>query len=228
VHRTLRWAIVGLLSVAVAFGCSNPDDGDGIEPIDPSGSADDTVDDTEVADEPEAVEDPDPAPDPEPDPPAEIDVTVIPDEITLEYVDAVLIELERLYAEAAQLASARGELDLDVADRLNSIFSGELVDRRLADFLELLAVEDGFRNQDEISPSWFVASEVLDSSSACVWLVGEQDLSSLFVNGPAARTTFALLGPKDEGLVVDPNPTPWAYRQVGVGDEDALREERPC
>jgi hypothetical protein len=219
VHRTLRWAIVGLLSVAVAFGCSNPDDGDGIEPIDPSGSADDTVDDTEVADEPEAVEDPDPAPDPEPDPPAEIDVTVIPDEITLEYVDAVLIELERLYAEAIVLTMEHGEPVIEASDRLRSAFSSEQYELRLAELYELADSSfAGFAPPDEVVPRQHYELEILDVTASCIWVQSAIDYSGLAGETLPRDDAFVKLEAADKSLLVsDESRTPWVISSLPFG-----------
>jgi hypothetical protein len=226
-HRAIRAAAVGIVAAALAFGCTNPDDGV-VEPIDAPVPDEDSGDNVEVEPEPDAAEDTDPEPESDVDPEPEIDISVIPDEITVEYVDAVLVELERLYAEAAQIAASDDQLSTAVTDRLNSVFSRELAERRRIEFGELLNSETGFRTAGELEPSWFDVSEVLQATSTCVWTVGSQDLSRVFAAGPGPRTTFALLGPKTEGLVVDMNPTQWAYRQVGVGDETDLRQERPC
>lgn len=228
-HRTLRWAIVGLLSMAVAFGCSNPDDGEGIEPIDPTGSADDPVDDTEVADEPEASEDPDPAPDPGPDPPAEIDITVIPDEITLEYVDAVLVELERLYAEAAQFAASEGQISVEVADRISSVFGRERSNDAYAVF-QAIAESDGalLVAAASFSARSYRALEILDESRGCLWVETIGDQSGVYVDAPEPQPTFILLRETDSEPFRNLNQTPWVYHAQRVGAESELREAAPC
>ncbi|MFU8841804.1 MAG: hypothetical protein ACNA8R_13960, partial [Nitriliruptoraceae bacterium] len=166
------------MAVAVLSGCSSPDDGDGIEAIDAPEAPVDEDDDAEVVDEPEAAEDPDPAP--EPDPPAEIDITVIPDEITLEYVDAVLVELERLFAEAVRSVVENEEMTLEASDLLNSAFGGTELDSVFADLMVLAEDPSIARPPGEIAPNTYVAIAVLDEAAGCLWVETVANLSGSF------------------------------------------------
>src|SRR6056297_445650 len=109
----MRWAlrrvVMPLAAALLVAGCSTAaEQDDAIERIDAptsgvgddGGAAEDSgdavaVSDDEVETDP-GVDDESPTVDPAG---GEVDISVIPEDITLEYVDAVLVELERLYAE---------------------------------------------------------------------------------------------------------------------------------
>jgi hypothetical protein len=230
VNRTLRWAIVGLVSVTVAFGCSGSDDGDGIEPIDAPGPADDEVDGTEVVDEPEAVEDPDPALDDEPDPAPEIDITVIPDEITLDYVDAVLVELERLYAEAIVLTMEAGEPSLGASDRLRSAFSSEQFELRLTELYDLAGSDFvGFALPNEVSPRRHHELEIIDLGASCIWVQSRIDYSGLAGEPIPRDDAFLKLEVEDKSVLVsDESVTPWVISSIPFEHSTEDVEVVPC
>jgi hypothetical protein len=77
---------------------------------------------------------------PEPDP--DIDITTVPDEITLEYVQAVLDELERIYASAVVMMMEEGELTIEISDHISDIFALRQRDIRLKEFVD--TAEAGF------------------------------------------------------------------------------------
>ncbi len=126
-----RRVAASLAALAVLVGACSSDDGAQAEAGRQPVASDDTEDVDEPAPDPDTDFDPspepDPAPDPDPDPdpdPApepepgpDIDITVIPDEITDEYVAAVLVELERIYAEAYAIVRDEQELTSEITDR---------------------------------------------------------------------------------------------------------------
>ena len=164
---------------------------------------------------------------PPPDP--EIDVTTVPDDITVEYVQAVVDELERILAEALVLMMEEGELTIEITDRVGEIFTLEQRDLRLNELTT--ASEEGFPGMwpsDEIAPRNREVLGVLDVSEGCIYIEALAFEEGLFPEVTEPAPSFAVLRFPDVERPVEINPTPWVYAALAVGAESELRKERPC
>ena len=159
----------------------------------------------------------------------EIDVTVIPEQITPEYVEAVLAELERLYAGSLRAFMEAGEPTLDVTAQLGSAFVEEQYRPRLQQFLDLL--EDGFpgiADADELGARTHTQVELLQVTETCIFAQTVLDFSQVFVDGREPQVSFVQLGLPDRGVLHNRNSTPWMIHRLPVGDERQMRELRLC
>lgn len=233
-QRGWKRVVAVLSAVLLVSGCAASEDPDGaVEPIDaPASDADDAggAEDADAAPELDAapeVDDAAPAEDPAASP--EVDISVVPDEITLEYVDAVLVELERLYAEAAEIAAADNDLTVEVADRISSIFGGDRASDAYAVF-RAIAESDGqlLVDPDELSTRTYNSVSILDWSADCLWVETVGDQSGVYVDAPAPQPTFVLLRQMTSRPARNFNPTPWVYHAQRVGADAELREAKPC
>ena len=175
----------------------------------------------------EAAPEADDAEPPPPDP--EIDVTTVPDDITVEYVQAVVDELERILAEALVLMMEEGELTIEITDRVGEIFTLEQRDLRLNELTT--ASEEGFPGMwpsDEIAPRNREVLGVLDVSEGCIYIEALAFEEGLFPEVTEPAPSFAVLRFPDVERPVEINPTPWVYAALAVGAESELRKERPC
>jgi hypothetical protein len=230
-HKRLAAAVVaaGLLLAACSADPANEASAEDIQPIEEP---------QPEAVEPESEPDPDPPdPDPEPEPEAsEIDITVVPDEITEEYVEAVFVELETLYAEAvAELRRNDGELNIEVTDRLGEIFDNEFtLPTNLRIFND--AADAGFpniREPERIGPRLRTVVSLFSADESCVY--AETDLNSelLVVEAPVSdQKNYVELLPKTVERPVVLNRTPWVYGRVLVPADEAdhitFTENNPC
>ncbi len=159
----------------------------------------------------------------------EVDVTVVPEEITPEYVEAVLAELEQLYADALRELMLAGEPTIEVTDRLGSAFIEEQYASRLQQFLELLGA--GFpeiAEPSQLEPRIHTGVELLDVTDVCVYSQTVLDVGGVFGGVREPQVAFVEIGLPDRGVVNDRNPTPWMIHGLPVGAPDELRERRPC
>jgi hypothetical protein len=164
---------------------------------------------------------------PESDP--DIDITTVPDEITLEYVQAVLDELERILADALILTMEEGELTIEIADRVGDIFTTDQRDLRLDELAS--AAESGFENMnppDRIVPRRREAIEVLDASEGCLYVETLAREEGIFPGLTDPAPSFVVLHRRLHIRPREINPTPWGYASLAVGDAGHLRAERPC
>lgn len=178
------------------------------------------------AEAPEPIE-AEPAEAPEPDP--DIDITTVPEEITLEYVQAVLDELERILAEALILLMEEGEFSIEIADYVGEIFTFEQRDLRLAE-LETAADAD-FANMNPshlIEPRHREVISILDVSEDCLYVEAWAHEQGIFPAITEPSQSFVVLHAREHARPVEVNPTPWVYAALAIGDETALRQERPC
>jgi hypothetical protein len=233
--RTHRWrAAAPFAALALLVGaCSSDEDAqadDGIQPIasDDSEAEDDPEPDPEPELEPEPEEEPQPEPEPEPEPDPEIDITVIPDEITEEYVDAVLLELNRIYAEAFELARDEREFNVDIADRIASIFDEESVPLRYDEMQQLAEQPERVVSADEFGPVVSTVVDLLEVTDSCMWLEVESDSRGVSASSDGPTPLFVLLREKVVERPVDHNPTPWVFASLRGGDLDGLRQEQRC
>lgn len=161
--------------------------------------------------------------------PSDIDITTVPDDITVEYVQAVVDELERILAEALVLMMEEGELTIEITDRVGEIFSLDQVNARTASLQELS--DSGFPNMrppDEIRPRLRRVEQILDISDGCIYAETLTFDDAFLVEPSDPIPVFVRLESPDVARPVDINPTPWVLGSLGVGEPDQLREVRPC
>jgi hypothetical protein len=178
------------------------------------------------AESPEPLEvEPVEAPEPDPD----IDITTVPDEITLEYVQAVLDELERIYASAVVMMMEEGELTIEITDHIGEVFTLEQRDVRLQ---ELLASAnegfEGFVDSASVQPNQWVVKEVLEASPGCMWIESSRASDGFLLSPPPPAATFVLLEWRDVERPVEINPTPWVIGALRFGNVDELRQVTAC
>ena len=240
-----RRVAASLAALAVLVGACSSDDGaqaeagrqpvasDDIEDVDDPAPDPDT--DFDPSPEPDPAPDPDPDPDPdlasEPEPEPHIDITVIPDEITDEYVAAVLVELERIYAEAYAIVRDEQELTSEITDRVDAIFAESRREDRYDEFRQLAGMPEVFRPQGELQPRTRQVVEILDAADGCLWVETLTDSSGLSPS-EGQQTVFVALFHKDAGRPGDVNPTPWVFERlrtpVEAGSDEAARDELLC
>ncbi|MCC5947086.1 MAG: hypothetical protein JJT89_01410 [Nitriliruptoraceae bacterium] len=223
-----RYVALGAALALLLAACNGGDDEQAIEPIPPPDTAED--DDPDEPDDPEPELEEEPEPDPEPDPEPEpngVDVTVIPDEITPEYVEAVLFELETLFAESFAEFGEAGEVTPRAADVLDAAFSDEQAVARIS---ALAQREDGdrFLGVDDIEPRGHSVVELLDTADGCVYAETLIDPSGLTGQAETEITAFVLLRPPDNIRTQNLNPTPWVFWSIAGGDPEDSRERQPC
>ena len=175
----------------------------------------------------EAAPEADDAEPPPPDP--EIDVTTVPDDITVEYVQAVVDELERILAEALVLMMEEGELTIEITDRVGEVFAVEQRDLRLEELVD--AAEAGFpgmRPSDEIETRRRIVQEVLNKGDGCLYVETVTSDEAYFVNPVEPVDIYVLLEEPTVSRPVDINPTPWVYGSLGSGDREEMRSLEPC
>lgn len=246
-HQTWMFAGAVALAVVGASACSESDaDGSAISPIEVAGAQDGGEEavadlagpdaDAEVAVEPDAG-----GADGDgtagggaeggggSDFEVEVDVTVIPEEITPEYVEAVLAELELLYVEALRALMVAGEPTIEVTAKLGSAFSEPQYQARLEELSNV--VERNFERLapvDELKPRKHDVIEVVDSSLDCIYAETDLDASGILATPQDALRSFALLGPPDVERPDRRTETPWVIVSLPVGDANELREQQPC
>jgi hypothetical protein len=159
----------------------------------------------------------------------EIDVTVVPDEITEDYVEAVLAELERIRYEAlVEFRENDGELTIEVMDMTASVFTADEVDYERGDLENMAA--DGYaamRDTAELEPVQADVVELLSSSESCVLVETRADLDGLLEDPPPPIERIYYLVLQDRELVEDYNPTPWVIAMIPA-DIEEWRERDPC
>jgi hypothetical protein len=210
-------ALVAAAALVMLAGCGGDDDPGTI-------GGDDTPQPVEDTDE-TSVE----TADGDADDVEDIDVTVVPDEITEAYVEAVLAELEQIRHEALVEFRENGyEITLEVADRSSSIFTTEGTDFHAADLSGL--AERGFENYlpaDEMEPVQPEVEELLSSTDECIFVETEVSHEGRLAEpgDPVTRLYHLVLQQRE--LVEDYNKTPWVIAMIPA-DVDYWREEDPC
>ena len=160
---------------------------------------------------------------------SEIDVTVIPDEITPEYVEAVLAELEQLYADALRELMLAGEPTIEVTDRLGSAFSEPQYQARLDEFLEIFSEERQILAEPEdLTPRRHEVQVLHEASDDCIYVETIADGSGISRLDLEPVPAFVLLGPPDVERPGNRNETPWIIYSMPLGDVEELRADTPC
>ena len=158
-----------------------------------------------------------------------IDVTSVPDTITPAYVQAVLAELEALYAGALASHVAAGEPTLETTTKLGSAFAEPAYDGRLQHFIRI--GREGFveiADADRIRPRTHTDVRLLAVAEDCVYAETRLDVSPVRKDPRPLVESFVHLGPRDREIFDDVNPTPWLIHKMPGGDPEVLRELDPC
>jgi hypothetical protein len=165
----------------------------------------------------------------ESDEPEDVDVTVVPDEITEGYVEAVLAELEEIRYEAlVEFRENDDELTIEVADLTASAFTADEVEyERLG--LEEMADRgwDGHLPVDQLRPFAPEVDEILQATDECVFVETTISREVLLEDPPEPSPRLYHLVLKDRELVEDYNPTPWVISRIPANVEH-WRQEQPC
>jgi hypothetical protein len=159
----------------------------------------------------------------------EIDVTVVPDEITEDYVEAVLAELEQIRHDAlVEFRENDGEMTIEVDDMVASIFTPEGTEYEAAD-LEIMRDRDfeGQRSISQLEPLRPQVDELISVSDDCVAAETTLSLDGLQEEPDPPFQRAYLLVVQERELVEDPNPTPWVIGFISE-DVDHWREQDPC
>jgi|GEM_PF-5743148 len=159
----------------------------------------------------------------------EVDVTVVPEEITPEYVEAVLAELELLYMEALREMMVAGEPTIEVTDRLGSAFSEPQYQARLEEFLNILSNEpDLLAEPEDLRPRVHQVVEVLAVDTECIYVETIADGSGITRDDLPVVSAFVLLGPVDVERPGRRSNTPWLIHSLPLGEAEDLRSDTPC
>jgi hypothetical protein len=209
-----RLLAAGMAALLVLSGCANEDE----EPAPPIGG--------DEADEPDNTDE---TPEDEPEDEAEeVDVTEVPDEITEEYVEAVLAELEQIRRDAIAEYRENDEFTIEVADMTQSVFTPDEVQHERED-LDRIAESgfEGVKPVDELEPVSAEVLEIHSSTDVCIVVETMVDFEGLLIEPPDPRERIYHLVTQDRELVEDYNPTPWVIAGTPA-DLDRWREEDPC
>jgi len=159
----------------------------------------------------------------------EVDVTVVPEEITPEYVEAVLAELEQLYADALRELMLAGEPTLEVTDRLGSAFIEDEYGPRLSQFITLSEDDfPGIASEESLVSRTHSDAVIIDSSPDCIYAETVLDVSGVLEGQRPVEVSFVRLGLPDREVSSNRNPTPWMVHAFPVGVDDELRGLSPC
>lgn len=136
---------------------------------------------------------------------------VVPAVITPAYVDAVFVELNRIYGDATRLEIGTDSVSTEVYQLLRSIYTDPDYGFQVKIFKQSLA--DGFANV--VKPPGDRTTKVLKLLSAtpsCILVQTETTFRGVVLHpGPPAASEYYMLGLKPPNY--DPNhinPTPWA------------------
>lgn len=165
--------------------------------------------------------------------PDEIDVTTTPDEITPEWVTAVVNTLLAEYGEMeaeilAEPPASDSTLPQGYVDRLSELFDGQYEERRTVSLRALLVdlddERDGLLTADQYGGLRFTAQVVQYAQPTCVIAVGRIDRSLVLEGGePSDLLSAVALERRSAGASGTTNPTEWILidelANTGPGDE---------
>lgn len=154
-----------------------------------------------------------------------IDITTKPDVVTVEYAQAVMVELDRVLGEAVRAMVADDGPNKEFLDKLNAVYDEPSFENSQSAYGELAA--DGMEVfRDPPGDPTTTVQKILRGDPTCVVLSVDRSLAAFFV-APSPRpdnVSYIALAPKGEGS--DPggfNRTPWSV----VFDGDTLGGEEP-
>ena len=148
------------------------------------------------------------------------DPFAVPDVITLEYLDRVLAELDRIDGEATRKIVAAKALTPEAIALIESIYTEPELATRLAimrtHLEKVLANLKGDPKARETN-----ATELISAGPECVFLRATRDFSRSAVIPPPPQTTYIALAPTTS------NRTGWTIAFDSF-NEDSSRPEDPC
>jgi hypothetical protein len=153
-----------------------------------------------------------------------IDPTTVPDEITAEYVQAVLDELYALRGDATRALVEEKQLNERTVETLSAVYSDSLLTFMLNDISD--AVLDGFRGfRDPPGDIVVVVDEVLTGSSECIFVAAVQDFSQVAIEAISPHLSGLTLRPATPEQREAGNPTPWAITEDLFNEDGSLPED---
>lgn len=143
---------------------------------------------------------------------ATVDPTVVPDEITVEYLDAVMAEHDRLVAQVYRHLAASGDpTDPTVLERYAAFANVADAKRDVEGAIRGFGV-DGIA--DDPQPPHAEVEQIIDQRDGCVLFTLSYDSTPLLaddVDYEPAETYYVALRPAE---VSDLNPVPWKQSQI--------------
>lgn len=156
---------------------------------------------------------------------AAIDITHKPDVVTVEYAQAVMVELDRVLGEAVRAMVADGGPNKEFLDKLNAVYDEPSFENKQSVYGSIAAEGmEAFRNPpgDVITK----VERVLRSDPHCVVLAVDRDFSAFLVNPNPESSDKGYIAWSPKGEESDPaghNRTPWSV----VFDGDVFEDEDP-
>ena len=194
--RVARALTTGLAAMLVLSACANDDEQNDPPPI-PDDAAEESNDADDPPEDDEAEDD-------------EIDVSTAPadpDDITIEYVQAVMDEINPIIqAGAAVLAEVQDTSHPDVVHLYSSAYEEEAAQRQLAQF-QLGAGPEELRNDP--GPIATAVEDVLLVTDGCVLFTAERDFRPIFEDEDIHNPTQPYYLRLEQSAPEDPNRTAW-------------------
>ncbi|MGH3664473.1 MAG: hypothetical protein ACRDU8_00010 [Egibacteraceae bacterium] len=145
-----------------------------------------------------------------------------PSEVSVDYVDAVTAELDRLERLAFEAAAADGSLDSRrFRELLAAVYGPESAERVIEGLRQAGGVE---RLQPHPRGRILRATDVTEVRPDCIVAAAEFDQSVFLKEGNAPETVHYRLAPAPQAD--SPNPTPWIY--AGISRDRATANQISC
>ncbi|MDP9387277.1 MAG: hypothetical protein M3Q48_04960 [Actinomycetota bacterium] len=157
------------------------------------------------------------------------DVSVIPEVIDEDYVNAVLAALDEVYGKATRIIVATKRFPPEAADLIDSIYANEEFEHEANIWLQSLALDPELRNfRSEPGNRKTTVERIIAASPSCVWIAVRRDRSPANFDPGRHRTEYLALQPVDhskdqKGL----NPTAWMITTEGLRS-DGTEPDNPC
>jgi hypothetical protein len=155
-----------------------------------------------------------------------IDPTTVPDEITAEYVQAVLDELYALQGEALRELIAVGQLNEKTVGLLEAVYADAALIQTLNSAEAL--VFNGFAEiRNPPGDVKVTVQSLVRATKSCVFVVAEQDYSQVRLTEVELPPTALALVPASVEQIDRGNPTAWAIAS-DFWNEDGSPVEDQC
>ena len=147
------------------------------------------------------------------------DVAVVPNEITVDYLQLVLDEMYRIEGEVVQSLVADG-VDAEQVKRIDDLYSGELGATFANDAIQLAADPSGLN--DPPGQVGVEVTELLSTDAGCAFAAVDLDFSGRAPGGQVVESFIGI------GVAEPPtNPTAWVMVVNGF-NADGTAPEDPC
>lgn len=194
-----RRMLAACLAAAVTLaGCAGDDAPDGASTAPPIAAP--TPTESSPTPEPTATE-------------AGVDVTTVPDEITPEYVDAVMVELDELEVSAYRHVADEGEFGEAYYAAILSLWSEDAGPRTADSYARNLGV-DGIQDAPQVWDTEVV--ELIEATPTCVYFEARQDRNLAWTEEvwDQGEQLWIVL---ERGATTDLNPTGWRAVHMAPG-----------